>query len=87
MAVETTALTPAAVCVSLVGRDLTALSQNARISARTKADVRMASVSALMASVVRTVELNCALLIVGRMGNALMGLASVRRATSARTAV
>lgn len=61
MAVETTALRPAAVCVSPAGREPTAPSPSARTSAKTKADVKMANASALMALVVRTVELSCAL--------------------------
>ncbi len=52
--VETTALRPAAVCVSPVGRESTALSQNAPTFARIKAAVKMASASALRALAVRT---------------------------------
>lgn len=54
VAVATTALRPAAVCVSPVGRESTALSQSAQTSARIKAVVRMASVSALRALAGRT---------------------------------
>lgn len=87
VAVETTALRPAAVCVSPVGRESTALSQNAQTFARIKAVVKTASVSASRASEVRTAASSCALWIAVRMESASTELASVRRALSVRTAV
>lgn len=87
VAVETTALRPAAVCVSLVGRESTAQSQNAPTFARIKAAVKMASASASRALAVRTAASSCALWIAVRMESASMGLASAWRASSVRTAV
>lgn len=81
MVVATTVLKPVAVCVSLVGKGPTALSQIALISAKIKVAVWMESVSALRALVERTVESNCALWTVANLASALMGLAYVQKVT------
>lgn len=83
----TTALRPAAVCVNPAGRESTALSQSAQTSARIKAVVRMASVSASRASVVRIVALNCVLWIAVRMESVSTGLVSALQASLVRIVV
>lgn len=86
MVMATTALKPAAVCVSLAGKGPTARRQNARISAKIKAVVWTGSASVLRALGERTVRSSCVLWTVVNMVNALMALAYVRKVTWVRTA-
>lgn len=79
-------LTPAAAYVSLVGRAPTALNLSAPTTARTKAGVWMANVNALKALVGTTVVLSSACWTVVTMATVLKAPASVRRASSVRTA-
>lgn len=86
MVMGTGAVTPAAACVSLDGRAQTAQNLNALMTARIRAIVCMASVTALTVLVVMTVVLSSAYWIAVTTATVLMDPAYVRWVSLVRTA-